>query len=261
MNFGANLLSIIPGRSEPSDKAEMVTQLLFGDLYTVLEERPKWILIKTHADEYTCWIDRKQHFPISAKEFERLRSIPVKRSTEITGVVHIDNAPAMRIPLGSALPGIDEKGIFEIDDVSYRFSGNMELIARADVANFSKKFLNAPYLWGGKSVFGIDCSGFVQLVFIAMGKQLPRDAYQQAEMGEDVPFINQAMAGDLAYFDNDQGKITHVGIITEPGKIIHASGKVRIDTLDHQGIYREDTREYTHKLRLIKRISLLPEKA
>jgi len=260
MNYGVNLLPIIPGRSEPSDKAEMVTQLLFGEIYTVLEERAKWILIKNIADEYTCWIDRKQHHPISEKEFKKLHFLPLKRCTEVTGIIHTERAAPMHIPLGASLSGMDEKGHFEIAGLAFRFSGKAEFIARTELTEFSKKFLNAPYLWGGKSIFGIDCSGLMQLIFISMGKQLPRDAYQQAEIGEDVPFIDQSMPGDLAYFDNEHGKITHVGLITESGKLIHASGKVRIDKLDHQGIYREDLAEYTHKLRLIKRISLLPEK-
>ncbi|MFN2429936.1 MAG: NlpC/P60 family protein [Cryomorphaceae bacterium] len=261
MKFGVNLLPLVPCRSEPSDKSEMVTQLLFGELYKVQDGNPRWILIEILDDGYTCWIDRKQHHQISKTEFERLKSATAKRVAEPTGLLHCNEGVPMCIPLGAPLPGIDAKGVLNIDGKKFRFNGSTLDVAYKDISAFSLKFLNAPYLWGGKSVMGIDCSGFIQLLFIAMGYQLPRDAYQQAEHGDDVAFAEESMAGDLAYFENDKGKITHVGMVTEPGKIIHASGRVRIDSFDHRGIYNADTETYTHRLRLIKRITLLAKKA
>ncbi len=124
----------------------------------------------------------------------------------------------------------------------------------SSIIEFSKSYLNAPYLWGGKSPFGIDCSGFVQVVFKMNGIHLSRDASQQANAGENVSLLDEARPGDLLFFDNDEGDIIHVGILMEDKKIIHASGKVRIDVIDHQGIYNNDIKKYTHKLRLIKRI-------
>ena len=115
-------------------------------------------------------------------------------------------------------------------------------------------YLNAPYLWGGKTPFGIDCSGFTQMVYKLNGFALPRDAYQQAEIGETLSFVEEAEPGDLAFFDDDEGNIIHVGMVLEQGTIIHASGKVRIDALDHQGIYNKELKNYSHKLRLIKKI-------
>ena len=122
------------------------------------------------------------------------------------------------------------------------------------MADSAYTFINAPYLWGGRSPLGIDCSGFTQVVYKLAGQKLQRDAYQQADQGITLGFIEEAEAGDLAFFDNDEGKIIHVGILLGQGKIIHASGKVRIDRIDHQGIFNEETGKYSHKLRIIKRI-------
>ena len=115
-------------------------------------------------------------------------------------------------------------------------------------------FLNAPYLWGGKTIFGIDCSGFTQMVYKLNGHQLLRDASQQATQGDPLSFIEESEPGDLAFFDNEEGLITHVGIMLKDNHIIHASGKVRVDRIDHTGIYNNELRTHTHKLRVIKRI-------
>ena len=115
-------------------------------------------------------------------------------------------------------------------------------------------YLNSPYLWGGRSPFGIDCSGFTQMVFKLNGIKLPRDAYEQAEIGKTLNFIEETQKGDLAFFDNEEGKIIHTGIIIDKNKIIHSSGKVRIDNLDHYGIFNAETGKYSHNLRLIKKV-------
>jgi cell wall-associated NlpC family hydrolase len=124
----------------------------------------------------------------------------------------------------------------------------------SSIAEYAKFFLNAPYLWGGKTLFGIDCSGFTQVVFKMLGKNLKRDAWQQAEQGEIVNFLQEAKAGDLAFFDNAEGHVIHVGIMLNEQQIIHASGRVKIDPIDGQGIYSLDLKKHTHKLRIIKRV-------
>jgi cell wall-associated NlpC family hydrolase len=115
-------------------------------------------------------------------------------------------------------------------------------------------FLNSAYLWGGRSIFGVDCSGFCQTVFRFIGIPLLRDAYQQASQGEAIGFLEETKLGDLAFFDNEEGRITHVGMLLDQDTIIHASGRVRMDTIDHLGIVNVDTGLHTHKLRIIKRM-------
>ena len=122
-----------------------------------------------------------------------------------------------------------------------------------NILSLAKQYIDVPYIWGGKSKNGIDCSGFSQQVFKQFGIKLPRDAYQQAEVGEVVGFLLEAKTGDLAFFDNEEGKITHVGIMLGTDEIIHASGKVRIDKIDNQGIINAETGARTHKLRIVKR--------
>jgi cell wall-associated NlpC family hydrolase len=133
---------------------------------------------------------------------------------------------------------------------------NENKIEFGDLVHFSKKFLGAPYLWGGRSPFGIDCSGLVQILFKIKGIALKRDAWQQAEAGKQVSFIEESVPGDLVFFDNDEGKIIHVGMIYQSGHIIHASGEVRIDKIDNYGIYNQETGKYTHKTRIIKRVDV-----
>ena len=116
------------------------------------------------------------------------------------------------------------------------------------------RYLNAPYLWGGRSPFGIDCSGFTQLVFKFAGIKLQRDAYQQGGQGSIINFIEEVQPGDLAFFSNDEGAIIHVGIMLKDNRIIHSSGKVRIDKIDHFGIYNAETKKHSHLLKLIKRM-------
>ena len=240
--LGCIALPSVPGRREPSDKSEMVTQLLFGEVYQVLEEQKKWILIRNEADHYECWIDRKQHNSISEKI--------VFKETVRSAFAPIAGGDQMWfLPAGSKV----NSGDFSIGTRKFSFDGSQDQ-SKNDPIRYAGQFLGAPYLWGGKSIFGIDCSGLVQVVFTCCDIQLPRDAYQQAEIGETVDFVETAQAGDLAYFDNEDGRITHVGIMLDGEHIIHASGSVRIDRIDHEGIYNTETESYSHRLRIVKRV-------
>ena len=253
MSYGISNLSIVPCRSEGNDQAEMVTQLLFGEVYQVIEEKEKWIKIKTALDDYECWICRKQFFEISAEDYENHKLNDFPKSTDAAGEVRISDSTYATTTIGATLPYFSN-GKLKIRKERYDFSGNTNDANSNKIVDYALLFINAPYLWGGRTLFGIDCSGFSQIVYSLCGYNIPRDAYQQAEEGINVEFAELTEPGDLAFFDNEEGKITHVGIVTEPGQIIHASGKVRIDNLDQQGIFNKDLGKYTHNLRLIKRI-------
>ncbi len=255
--YGIAALSLIPCRAEPSDRSEMVTQLLFGDHYEVIEAGEKWTRIRIAFDQYECYIDTKQHQEITALEYQNLERIKFPRlSTDLASVLQSGDNKLEPILLGSHLPEIKD-GSFMLGGTQYKFEANVLSInkvgSRDSIVENAYMYMEAPYLWGGKSPFGIDCSGFVQMVFKLSGHKMPRDAWQQAEVGDTLSFVEEAEPGDLAFFDNEEGKIIHVGIMLDGARIIHASGKVRVDKLDHHGIFNEETGTYSHNLRLIKR--------
>lgn len=255
--FGICHLSVVPCRLEPSSRSEMVTQLLFGEHFGIIGQQEDWIQIRHAFDGYECWISGKQYQPISRETYQKLDTTPPSYTSELIQVIRntTDNS-LFPVTIGSALPSFRHN---ECSFAGYHFvyEGDCSEPASFDknaAVETSYLFMNAPYLWGGRSPFGIDCSGFSQLVYKLHGFRLKRDAYQQAEQGTTLSFVEEAEPGDLAFFDNEEGRITHVGIILSDGRIIHASGKVRIDRLDHYGIYNEDERNYTHRLRLLKRM-------
>lgn len=255
--YGICNLSLVPCRKSPSDRAEMVTQLLFGECFEVLEENEKWVKIKNGHDQYISWIDKKQFQPISFKTFSAF-SKETRFSLDLVHPISAGKENAFPVILGSSLPGLAGTEL-EIGETSYSYDGQTvkptnTRNSRASIAEYAYFYLNAPYLWGGRSPFGIDCSGFTQMVFRLTGVPLQRDAWQQALAGETINFVEEAQAGDLAFFDNAAGKITHVGILLGNNKIIHASGKVRVDNFDHYGIYNEEKKLYSHQLRIIKSV-------
>ncbi len=258
MKYGIGHLSVVPCRAEASDKSEQVTQLLLGETIKVYEQKRTWYRIKTAHDNYECWIDENQFVFISQREFEQLKEVKPRVISDLVSVATQEGAQEMMtVLMGSNLPEYNE-GKFKIGENTWSFDGltqsTAQVLEKAKIAENSYLLLNSPYQWGGRSPFGIDCSGFVQLIYKLNGIFLPRDASQQALMGQALSFIEEAEDGDLAFFDNAEGQITHVGIILSNNRIIHASGKVRIDKLDHQGIFNLEKRDYTHRLRLISKI-------
>ncbi|MGZ3865486.1 MAG: C40 family peptidase [Bacteroidia bacterium] len=256
--FGICNQSIVPCRKEASHRSEMVSQLLFGDHFTVLEETEEWARIKTAFDDYECWISNKQFQPIKQETFKELDKPQPFSSEPVQLVGHLGSNTSFPIVIGSTIPFLKNK-TFVLENQQYEFAGESKTcdekkIERKKIVETAYKFLNAPYLWGGRSQFGIDCSGFTQMVYKLNGMKLLRDAYQQATFGLSLSFVEEAQAGDLAFFDNEEGKIIHVGIVLDDNKIIHASGQVRIDKIDHYGIFNVDTKKYSHHLRVIKKI-------
>ncbi len=251
--FGLCNLANIPLRAENSDKSEIVSQVLFGEHFTILEQIKQWSKIKLHFDDYEGWIDTKQFQVISKDEFDTLSKAEIVMNNDLVEYINAPNNVLIPVTLGVSLSFLSNKIINKNEFV---FEGNKisGILPKSNILKSAFMYLNAPYLWGGKTPFGIDCSGFTQMAYKLNGYKLPRDASQQALQGESLSFIEESETGDLAFFDNDEGNIIHVGIIMNDNYIIHASGKVRIDRLDHLGIFNVDTNRHTHKLRVIKKI-------
>ncbi|APY00209.1 C40 family peptidase [Lacinutrix venerupis] len=248
MQYGICNLSIVPLRIEASDTSELVSQVLYGDLFKIIEMRKSWCKIRLAFDKYEGWIDTKQFFEITKEDYDTLIVETPKLSSDLIEFVEDSNKQLYTIPLGSQLNGLSL--------LQHTFDGTITEGEKEkhNLITTAFNYLNTPYLWGGKTPFGIDCSGFTQMVYKMNGYKLLRDASQQATQGEALSFIEESEPGDLAFFDNAEGIITHVGIIMKDNYIIHAHGKVRIDRLDHSGIYNVDKRTHTHKLRVIKKI-------
>lgn len=242
-------VNISPVRAENKDQAEMVSQLLFGEILHVYEINGSWCRITTFSDNYSGWTDLKHVGFLSDKEVSRWMDGMI---TETKMIRPIQTPWGKQwITRGACVPS-DNSGSFNIGNDSFFFFDEPKSKTYLHQYELAMEYLNTPYLWGGKSPFGIDCSGLSQMVFRATGINLPRDAAQQAEHAREIDFT-EAAADDLAFFSNESGKVTHVGIVIPDNRIIHASGRVRIDTLTREGIYSEEQEGITHRLSSIRR--------
>ncbi len=260
--FGVTHLAHIAMRSEPEHSAEMCSQLIFGDPYQVLEEQGKWIKIKTLDCDYEGWIDIQLFNSLHPDDVELyLSADKYKVMDYLLFIKEFESNVTFPIFLGSTFPFANDgmlilgNTIFVIELPESRvFPTHPQLSEKQIILiQFASGFLRAPYLWGGRTPLGIDCSGLVQLAYKMIDISLPRDASQQVLLGNNVDFFEEHQIGDVAFFDNEEGKIVHTGLVCGKGKILHASGFVRIDTFDQTGIYNSELEKYTHKLRIIKR--------
>lgn len=237
----------------------MVSQLLFGETVEVQESKDNWRYVVCAWDGYTGWVDAKQLMRLTASEFEEYREHQTLNLSLVEGLMATDYF--IPLTMGAVLPKYDGLRC-QLGEQTFQFSGpvitpEQQQLGNEWIVKIARRYLNAPYLWGGRSPFGVDCSGFTQMVFKLAGVRLLRDAAQQVTQGKPVDFMEQCQAGDLAFFDNGKGNITHVGIILPDCHVIHSSGKVRIDKLDHFGVFNRELNRYTHQLRIVKR--LLPD--
>src|SRR6201992_3189904 len=253
MEYGICNLAVIPLRAEPSDKSEQVSQILFGEAFEIAEWKDRWVRVTTSNDNYEGWIGRLQFVMLGHIAYKTLKQNPAPLTYRaVTQAWKKADNSVLYLPVGSSLAFLKGPAC-HINNEKFEIIGEIGETEAIDIT--AKSFLNTAYLWGGRTHYGIDCSGFTQAVFKLQGIHLKRDAWMQAEQGNVVDFLAEAKLGDLAFFDNAEGKITHVGIMLNNEQIIHASGRVKIDKIDSQGIYSEEQKRYTHKLRIIKRIA------
>jgi gamma-D-glutamyl-L-lysine dipeptidyl-peptidase len=255
MKYGICSIAFIPMRVKAGETHEMSNQVLFGEHFTEIEKRGSWSKIILAHDNYEAWIDNKNIIYIDEELFNNINNSKksVLKQNELTLKLHNDSE--ILLPIGSVLL---HKKDFNIDKLPTIEEDENLVFNNSDIHNSIieclHRFLNCPYLWGGRTKWGVDCSGLVQTIYRIHGINIPRDANQQVDLGENIEFITETKPGDIAFFDDKNGKIIHVGIITGPNEIIHASGRVKKDRLDHQGIFDNEYKFYTHNLRVIKRI-------
>ena len=235
MNKGICTVSVAAIRAEQSHQSEMTSQLLYGETVEILQTKGKFIKVKMHFDGYEGWIDFQQIAEISDDYFDERKTQLVSNTVQM---YNTSQGPIL-LSMGSEVNSEKTSPTFL----------NLETISET-----AKQFLNVPYLWSGRSFFGIDCSGFVQLIYKVHGISLPREAQQQSEVGDVLSFVEESKPGDLAFFEDEEGRICHVGMMLTDHEIIHASGKVRIDSLDSTGIFNKELNKHTHKLRFLRSI-------
>jgi gamma-D-glutamyl-L-lysine dipeptidyl-peptidase len=252
MNYAICTVAAAPVRKEDSHRSEMINQLLFGEPMLMLETKDEWIRIQSLYDNYEGWLTSHLVTPVEKKT---VRTASPFVATALVNPVTLPDE-LLNVPMGASLTGLDEETRL-LWDGQHRYHGtyrdvteplDIDLLWRSVQA-----WINAPYLWGGRTFMGVDCSGFVQVVYKVLGIALRRDAWQQAEQGEPVGSLHEARVGDIAFFYNREGRVIHVGILLGDGQIAHASGKVRIDRIDAEGITNVSTGMRSHQLHSIRR--------
>ncbi|MEE2771852.1 MAG: C40 family peptidase [Bacteroidota bacterium] len=248
MQYGICHLSIVPIRAANSHESEMTSQVLYGEHFKIIDERVGWSKIRLAFDGFEGWIDKKQYLKIGEDDYSFIDSKAASLSSDLVEYITDEAGLLMTIPLGSSLNFCEQIG-HQFEGISIN-SGK----EKTHLIETAMLYLNAPHSWGGRTPFGIDCSGFVQMVYKLNGYKLKRLSAEQAKQGEPLSFIEESEPGDLAFFDDHEGTINHVGLIMKDNYIIHVDGKVRIDRIDHSGIFNSDLRRHTHKLRVIKKV-------
>ena len=248
MTYGICTLSILPLREAGHHNAFVLSEVLYGELFQILKIKKYFSQVRL-IDNTTGWIENTQYLEISANDFDKLSKQAPKISTNLVEFIYKDDQILFPIPIGSLV----QHTTFLGHHFDGETAGNQS--EKKNIPSMAFRFINTPFRKGGKSPFGVDADGFVQIVYALCGIALPRTATAQAEKGVVLSFIEEAESGDLAFFDDSDGEIIHVGIILENNYIIHANGQVRVDRLDQTGIFNPDLRTHTHQLRLIKSIA------
>jgi len=254
--FALNFATIVPIRSHHADESEIMTQMLFGDTFEILKTHKQWRYIRTHYEKYEGWIDEKVVFELSKDDYDRLNNQPKYYTEDIVSEVIFPKSGRFLLPMGSVLPNFDEnKMTLQIGKETGVFMGNF-ITGKHDKTKVLERaftYENSPYLWGGKTHFGLDCSGLTQMAYKMCGHFLLRNAKDQATQGVSIK-LSEAEPGDLAFFTNDKGKVIHVGFLLGNGQIFHSHGNAHIDPIDEKGIWSNQFQRYSHKLSDVRRI-------
>ena len=261
MYKGIALYSVIPVRAEAREGAEQNTQILFGETFDILETIPRWSRVRLDSDGQEGWVDAKMVASMTEDEYaaySKAYQQAAMVAMPMTYAVSENNGQTIPLTAGTRLTNY-ANGRFEVLGVGFRIDPSMVStqameLNQQHLQQAVRFFLNVPYLWGGKNALGMDCSGFTQVVMSLFGKHLLRNASEQVTQGQPVASLEQAQTGDLAFFDHEDGKISHVGIILSPDTIIHCSGRVKVEKLDEKGIYSAEQGTYTHHLATIRRV-------
>ena len=266
MGYGIALYSLVPVRTEAREGAEQSTQMLFGELCEIIESqepraKSRWYRVRLESDGQEGWVDAKMVTPMTEQEYSTYKSAYENAATvafPMTFAVSENNGQTIPLTAGTRLTNYNE-GRFEVLGVGFRIDPNMIItqpieMNEQNLLQTVRFFLNVPYLWGGKNAIGMDCSGFTQVIMSLFGKHLLRNASEQATQGSPVRELKKAKAGDLVFFDHEDSKISHVGIAIDPERVIHCSGRVKVEKLDETGIFNTEQNNYTHHLVAIKRL-------
>ncbi|NKI31967.1 C40 family peptidase [Croceivirga thetidis] len=249
MSHGVCLLGSVALRQAADDNAPMQSQLLYGELFKFKERRKFWSRIQTNYDNFEGWVRNNQVNPLLEGELDKIDFKKTDYNRDLVSFVSEGKNGLIAVPLGAEINNCE---IFQ-----HTFEGTSKIEVENQKADFIETaflYLNSPYLLGGKTPFGIDNSGFTQMVYKINGQKLFRTVEEQSNQGEVMSFIEECEPGDLAFFDDREGNINHVGIVLKDNYIIHAHGKVRIDRIDHTGIFNTEEKKYSHQLRVLKRI-------
>ena len=255
------LHSVVPVRTEAREGAEQSTQMLFGELCTIVEQKPRWNRVKLESDGQEGWVDSKMISSMKSEEYvsykESLQTFAMV-AFPVAYAVSENNNQTIPLSAGTRLAHYKD-GRFEVLGVGFRIDPSMVItkpieLNQQNLLQTVRFFLNTPYLWGGKNALGMDCSGFSQVIMSLFGRDLLRNASEQFTQGKEVPNLSQAQSGDLVFFDHEDGKISHVGIVIDSGQVIHCSGRVKVEKLDEIGIFNAEAGEYSHHLVQIRRV-------
>ncbi len=249
MQYGICPLSVVPIRLRASEEGELISQFLYGEHFKLLEQRKFWSKVRCAFDGFEGWVLNNQIQLIAQEIYDAIENRDPKQFvSDLVAFVSINTSELMPVLIGSS--------VHDFTILNHKFEGSVIQFKsdKLELIKIASLYRNAPYLSGGRTPFGLDSSGFTQIVYRINGYKLKRTAIEQSSQGEALSFIEESEPGDLAFFDNSEGIINHVGIIMKDNYIIHAYGKVRVDRLDHTGIFNTDTRTYTHSLRVIKKI-------